>query len=179
MEDLYCLAQTTVNVLRMSKLTIATAESLTGGMISSTIVDIEGASDVFRGGFITYQTEMKTALLDIDSDIIKRFNVVSAEVACKMAFNARTKTGASLAVSVTGLAGPNGGTETIPVGTVFVGISTQDKLYAIPLHLEGDRFEIRHTTVARALQFALIEALNIYGATEMLRTEEKEGVFNG
>lgn len=179
MEDLYCLAQTTVDVLRTSKLTIATAESLTGGMISSAIVDIAGASDVFRGGFVTYQTEMKATLLDINPDLIKKFNVVSDKVAIEMAYNARIKIGSDLAVSVTGLAGPNGGTEKIPVGTVFVGISTQDRSYAIPLHLEGDRFEIRHTTVARALQFALREALNIYGATEMSRTEEKEGVFNG
>lgn len=179
MADLYCLAQTTVDALKMSKLTVVTAESLTGGLIAATLVDIPGASDVIRGGFVTYQTEMKTALLDIDPGIIKQFNVVSAKVAIEMAQRAQEKSGADIAVSATGLAGPDGGTDQIPVGTVYVGIATHKYAYALPLHLNGERYEIRRTTVARAIQLLLREALNIYGSNEEILNEEEEGSDDG
>lgn len=176
MVDLYCLAQTTVDALKMSKLTVVTAESLTGGLIAATLVDIPGASEVIRGGFVTYQTEMKTALLDIDPEIIKHFNVVSAKVAIEMAQSAQKKSGADIGVSATGLAGPGGGTDEIPVGTVYVGIATRKYAYALPLHLNGERYEIRRTTVARAIQLLLREALNIYGSREEIpNKEDKEG----
>ena len=174
MVDLYCLAQTVVDALKMSNLSISTAESLTGGLIAATLIDVPGASDVVRGGFVTYQTEMKTALLDIAPEIIDKFNVVSSRVAIEMAQKAREKSGADIAVSATGLAGPGGGTDEIPVGTVYVGIATPNYAYALPLHLNGERYEIRRTTVARALQFLLREALNIYGSREEIFDEEME-----
>ena len=145
-------------------------------MIAATLVDIPGASEVIRGGFVTYQTEMKTALLDIAPEIIDKFNVVSSRVAIEMALQARKKSGADIAVSATGLAGPGGGTDEIPVGTVYVGIATPNYVYALPLHLSGDRYEIRRTTVARAIQLLLREALNIYGSREEIpNKEDKEG----
>ncbi len=151
---------------------------MTGGLIAATLVDVPGASEVFRGGFVTYQTEAKTVLLDIPQDIISRFNVVSAEVARDMARSTQAKTGADFAIATTGLAGPSGGTDEIPIGTVYVGIATSGHCYALPLRLSGERNDIRRTTVTCALQFLLREALNVCIAIETTQGE-KEGTSNG
>lgn len=161
MIDLLRLAQSVVDTLRIYDMTVVTAESLTGGLIAATLVSVPGASHAVRGGFVTYQTEMKTTLLDVPSEVIKKYNVVSEEVAIAMAENARLKSGADIAVSATGLAGPGGGTDEIPVGTVYIGVSSKKHLYAIPLLFdEEDRDEIRRGAVIHAL-------LNI--KTEVLR----------
>jgi PncC family amidohydrolase len=133
------------------KKTIATAESLTGGLISATLVEVPGASNVVKGGFVTYQTVAKTMLLGVPEQTIEEHNVVSAEVARRMAEGAREKLKVDIAVSATGLAGPGGGTPDRPVGTVFLGISTSKETKAVELHLSGDRARIRQLTVKYAL----------------------------
>jgi len=145
------LAVSCVESLMKYKKTIATAESLTGGLISATLVEVPGASNVVKGGFVTYQTVAKTMLLGVPEQTIEEHNVVSAEVARRMAEGAREKLKVDIAVSATGLAGPGGGTPDRPVGTVFLGISTSKETKAVELHLSGDRARIRQLTVKYAL----------------------------
>lgn len=145
------MAKAAVEALKKRGWTIATAESLTGGMIAAAMVEVPGASQVVKGGFVTYQTISKTMLLGVPADVIDRCDVVSAEVAMAMAEGARRNLGVDIAVSATGLAGPGGGTEERPVGTVFVGISTAERTFALPLHLSGDRMRIRTLTMKNAL----------------------------
>lgn len=153
------LAQAAVQALKDARFTVATAESLTGGLIASSMVEVPGASDVVRGGFVTYQSVAKTMLLDIPAELIDHYNVVSAEVAVAMAEGARTKLDVDVAVSATGLAGPTGGTPERPVGTVFLGVSTREGTYPIALHLTGSRDRIRTLTMKNALNAVRLEAM--------------------
>ncbi len=150
-DDRGSLAISAVEALKKAGKTVATAESLTGGLISATMVEVPGASQVVRGGFVTYQTDTKTILLDVPAETIDRCNVVSAEVAIAMAKGAREKLGTDIAVSATGLAGPDGGTPEIPVGTVYLGLATREGVKAIRLDLAGNRDRIRTLTVKHAL----------------------------
>lgn len=149
----------TVETLLASHLTCAAAESLTGGMVSSMIVDVPGASGTFLAGLVTYAPEMKTALAGVDSAIIATYGVVSEPCARAMALGAREKTGADIAVSTTGLAGPGGGTPETPVGTVFVGCAAQDGVAVKELHLSGTREEIRRAAALEAITLLGDEAL--------------------
>ena len=150
-DDAGSLALCAVDALKERHMTIATAESLTGGMIAANLVEIPGASEVVRGGFVTYQSVAKTMLLGVPADMIDQYDVVSAEVAVAMARGARENLGVDIAVSATGLAGPGGGTPERPVGTVFLGISTAEHTYPIALHLTGSRERIRTLTMKNAL----------------------------
>ena len=142
------LASSVIAALRAKGRTVATCESLTGGMIISTLVDVPGASQVVRGGLVTYQTDTKTLLAEK--------GVVSAEVARAMAEGVRKKLAVDIAVSATGMASPGEPGEP-PAGTVFVGISTPADTRALPLHLAGSRQEIRRQTVEQALRALLTE----------------------
>lgn len=157
------LAQVTVEALRAAKLTVATAESLTGGLIAATMVEVPGASEVVKGGFVTYQSVAKTMLLGVPEETIDRCNVVSAEVAVAMAQGARDRLGVDIAVSATGLAGPGGGTPERPVGTVYLGIASRRGARAIRLALTGSRDRIRQLTVKHALDAVLREIAALAG----------------
>ena len=150
-DDQGSLAHAAVEALKARGLTCATCESLTGGLISATLVNVPGASSVVRGGFITYQTDTKTLLAGVPADVIDRCGVVSAEVARAMAEGTRTRLGVDIAVSATGLAGPGGGTPECPVGTVYVGVSTAKETIALHLRLTGSRDRIRTLTVKHAV----------------------------
>lgn len=145
------LAASVIAALKERGMTVATCESLTGGMICAALVDVPGASAVVRGGLITYQTDTKTLLVDVPASLIGQHGVVSAEVARAMAEGARQKLGVDIAVSATGMASP-GGEEDPPAGTVFVGIAAEGFVRAIPLMLAGTRQEIRRQTVQAALE---------------------------
>lgn len=153
------LARSTVNALLNKGWTVATCESLTGGMIAATMVEVPGASAAVRGGLVTYQTDTKTILAGVPADVIDKYDVVSAEVAILMAKGARERLGVDIAVSATGLAGPGGGTPDKPVGTVFLGLSTKEGTRAIPLHLTGSRERIRTLAMKNALNAVRMEAL--------------------
>ena len=153
------LARAAVRALAARGWRCATCESLTGGLISATLVEVPGASDVVRAGFVTYQTDTKTLLAGVPAQVIEEHDVVSAEVAMAMAQGTRERIGVDIAVSATGLAGPGGGTPEKPVGTVFVGVSTAKGTYAIPLHLTGDRARIRTLTAKHAINALRTEAL--------------------
>ena len=154
------LARAAVRALAARGWRCATCESLTGGLISATLVEVPGASDVVRAGFVTYQTDTKTLLAGVPAQVIEEHDVVSAEVAMAMAQGARERIGVDIAVSATGLAGPGSGMPEKPVGTVFVGVSTAKGTYAIPLHLTGDRARIRTLTVKHAINALRTEALS-------------------
>ena len=153
------LAKCAVEALKARDYTCATCESLTGGLIAATLVEVPGASSVVRAGFITYQTDTKTLLAGVPAEDIEQYDVVSAQVAKDMAQGARERIGADIAVSATGLAGPGGGTEEKPVGTVYLGVSSRKGTYAIPLRLAGDRARIRQLTVKHAINALRLEAL--------------------
>ena len=152
------LERSAVDALRARGLTVGTAESLTGGRIAAALVDIPGASEAVRGGFVTYQTGAKKQLLGVSEETIARFTVVSAEVAAEMAKAAREKLGVDIAVSATGLAGPGGGTPECPVGTVFLGVASPRGVRTLSLHLTGTRERIRTLTVKHALHAIRLEA---------------------
>lgn len=158
-DDRGSLAKSAVTALAARGWTCATCESLTGGLIASTLVEVPGASAVVRGGLITYQTDTKTLLAGVPAQTIEEYDVVSAEVAVAMARGTRERLGVDIAVSATGLAGPGGGTPEKPVGTVFVGVSTQKETYAIPLLLTGDRPRIRTLAMKHAVNALRLEAI--------------------
>ena len=144
-------AQTIIRGLQAQGLTVATCESLTGGMICAALVDVPGASRVVRGGLITYQTDTKSLLAGVDAGLIETHGVVSAEVARAMAAGARDALHADIAVSATGMASP-GEIGDPPAGTVFVGLASAAGVQAVELHLTGDRQAVRQQTVDAAIK---------------------------
>lgn len=157
-EDVAGLEDTVVRTLRQQGLTIATAESCTGGLIAQRLTGVSGASEVFGYGFVTYAEAAKTALVGVDPAVIARYNVVSAPVAAQMALGAARAAGADLAVSVTGVAGPTGGDALRPVGTVYLGAARGDEVYVQKLYVPRAGRELVRT---RAAQAALVLALRL------------------
>ena len=142
-------------MLKERGLKIAVAESCTGGLISSRITDISGASDYFEAGITTYSNESKIRLLNVPEDIIDRYGAVSEETAKAMAEGVKKTVHADIGVSVPGIAGPTGGTEGKPVGTVFIGLATKKATYVRKFFFDGNRLEIRRKTSDAA--FMLVE----------------------
>ena len=136
-------------------LTLGTAESLTAGLIAATVANVSGASAVLMGGVVSYDARIKRDVLGVEQRIIDTVGVVSAECACQMAENARKLLNVDVAVSATGIAGPSGGTPEIPVGTVFIGISSAQETRAEECHFTGDRQSVREQSVEHALGMAL------------------------
>jgi PncC family amidohydrolase len=122
---------------------VVTAESCTGGLLAGAITDIPGASEVFHYGYVAYATEAKVLLLNIDPQTIEKYGAVSEECAVSMAIEALKATGASLAVSSTGVAGLTRGEELSPVGTVCIGIADGEKEKVFTHHFQGDRGSVR------------------------------------
>ena len=145
--------QNLLKTCRERGIKIATAESCTGGMISAALTDIAGSSDVFERGFITYSNEAKTGMLGVDAAMIARHGAVSEQVAKAMAIGALRHSHADIAVSVTGIAGPGGGSETKPVGTVWIGLCKRGQEATASHQLfHGDRATVRQQTVEAALE---------------------------
>jgi nicotinamide-nucleotide amidase len=146
-------------VLRERGLHLATAESCTGGLIAAACTSVAGSSDWFERGVVSYSNDAKTELLGVPASLIAKHGAVSAEVACAMAEGALAHSTADLSLSVTGVAGPGGGTATKPVGTVWLALARRgESAQASLLQLKGNRAEVREQTVDRALQ-ALLTAL--------------------
>lgn len=133
------MEQVVVRALLSTGKTVVTAESCTGGLVAKRLTDIAGSSAVVRGGFVTYTDEMKQSLLDVSADTLRAYTAVSEQTAVEMARGARRRTGADIAVSTTGFAGPGGGTEDCPVGTVFIGISSSRGEHVVRLALSPQR----------------------------------------
>ena len=145
------LAAVLLDRLRAGGLTLAAAESCTGGMIGERVTNVAGSSDVFLGGVIAYANELKTGLLGVNPETVAGHGAVSAAVVTEMVAGVAERTGADLAVAVTGVAGPGGGSEDKPVGTVWFGFSARGAVDAIKVGFPGTRADIR----GRASQFAL------------------------
>ena len=142
-----------VALLSKQNLTVSTAESCTGGLIAASIVDVPGASAVFVGGAVTYASSVKTALLGVPEELIRERGVVSRDVAAAMAEGARRRFGTDLAVSVTGVAGPDGGTPETPVGRVYIGVAIDGKTVVFREDLPGDRAAVRRAAAEKAIRY--------------------------
>ncbi|PMP98132.1 MAG: hypothetical protein C0169_00470 [Thermodesulfobacterium geofontis] len=137
------LPQVIGELLKKRREKIATAESCTGGLLAGFITSISGSSLYFDRGFVTYSPESKVEILGVKKETIENFDVVSYEVAMEMAEGVRKKTGADYALSVTGFAGPTGGTPKNPVGTVYIGFSYKNKTKAFRFSFLGNRRQIQ------------------------------------
>lgn len=149
------LEEILLSELAASEQKLVTAESCTGGMIGETLTAIPGSSEMYLGGVVTYSNQLKMRLCDVKEETLAEYGAVSKATACEMAEGARKNLGGDLAVSVTGIAGPGGGTEDKPVGLVYIGISTRTKTDAYRFHFVGNRDKVRHLTVKNALYLAL------------------------
>lgn len=143
-------AQMIVRTLRERGLTVATGESLTGGLVVAALVDVPGASAVVRGGTVAYLPDVKTAVLGVDADLIAREGTVHPDVAVQLARGAARVFGADLGIGTTGVAGP-GPAEGKAAGTVFVAVVDATGVLVEELHAAGDRDAVRHAAVAAAL----------------------------
>ena len=144
------LEQVVGRMLREKGKTVATAESCTGGLLGKMLTDVPGSSDYYRGGVICYSNDLKVDLVGVNETTLERFGAVSEQVAAQMAVGIRESAGADVGLSVTGIAGPGGGTAEKPIGLVFVGLSS-DQVRVKQMNLGGAREAIR----LRASRFAL------------------------
>jgi len=148
-----------VRALSEKRLHIATAESCTGGLISGAITSVPGSSDVFDGGVVSYANSVKNKLLGVSKETLDMYGAVSPQTACEMACGIAKLMSADIGISVTGIAGPGGGSSEKPVGLVYVGIHTKYETEAYKLNLSGNRDEIREKTVNTALETALSKVM--------------------
>ena len=152
------VAEKLVEILKAQGLTCATAESCTGGGIGSAITSVPGSSDVFAGGVISYSNAVKRDVLGVSQESLDRYGAVSSEVACEMASGARRLLKTDLAVSVTGIAGPGGGSAEKPVGLVWFGVSTANGTRTEKAIFSGDRAGVRSQAVVHALGMLTVAA---------------------
>jgi len=146
------LSEIVLDLLRARGWKGATAESCTGGMVAAALTDIPGCSDAFAGGVVAYSNELKHDLLGVPEDVLERHGAVSAESAAAMAAGARARLGADAAVSVTGIAGPGGGTEEKPVGLVYLHVSSPAGEDMRRMDIPGSRDAVRGRAATAALQ---------------------------
>lgn len=154
-EDNDRLEKKVVELLKKLNMNISTAESCTGGMLASKLIDVPGVSDVFYEGVVSYSNEAKINRLGVRKETLDRYGAVSEEVAKEMVMGLTT----DVALSTTGIAGPDGGSEEKPVGLVYMGIRIKDKIYVEKRVFRGDRNKVRERTVSHTL-FTLIKILN-------------------
>lgn len=152
MENLDELAPRVIEIFREKGLSLALAESCTGGMIAETITNVAGASDIFYGSAVTYVNSAKEHILGVARETLEKHGAVSSECAEEMACGARSVYGADVAMSVTGIAGPGGGSEAKPVGTVWFGLATKDGAETFRRRFDGDRAAVRRQTVEEVLR---------------------------
>lgn len=151
--ELHDLAQTVATMFAQRGATLVTAESCSGGWIAKTLTDIAGSSGWFECGVVAYSYEAKEALLGVRPETLEVHGAVSRETAIEMVSGALARFGATVAVAVTGIAGPSGGTKDKPVGTVWIGWKRRGGYAQTELfHFDGDRDSVRRQTVAAALR---------------------------
>ncbi len=138
-------------LLRENELTIALAESCTGGLICGKITNSPGSSSYLLGGVVAYSNSLKTDYLDVPATLLESHGAVSREVAEAMAVGVRLRTGSDIGLAVTGIAGPGGGTDEKPVGTIYIAIATSEENWVTKFHFEGDRAQIREITAQSGL----------------------------
>ena len=150
-EEKISLEAAVVDLLLANKLTVATAESCTGGKVAARLINVPGVSDSFKVGHITYSNKAKKKILGVKKRTLEKHTAVSAEVAEEMVKGLETNTKADVCVAVTGLAGPDGGTEKKPVGLVYIACNVKEKVTVQEYHFSGNREKIRENATAAAL----------------------------
>lgn len=155
------LETATVRALARHGLTLSTAESCTGGLLGARITSVPGSSAVFRGGIVSYHNDAKERLLHVPAEVLEQWGAVSAPTAEAMAAGARRALGTDLALSITGVAGPDGGSAEKPVGLVFIGLADADRTRASRYQFIGQRADIRARSVVAALDIARRRALGL------------------
>jgi nicotinamide-nucleotide amidase len=150
-EDERAVEEIVLDAARGRGLTIATAESCTGGLVSARLTSVPGSSEVFVGGVVAYDNRIKGEALDVPPELLARHGAVSAETAAAMAAGVRRSLGADVGVSVTGVAGPGGATDQKPVGLVYLHAETPDASHGVELRLPGNRDAVRRRAAASAL----------------------------
>ena len=153
-----------IELLRKNNLKISTAESCTGGLIAKSITDVAGCSDVFYGGVVSYDNSVKMKLLGVKAETLDAYGAVSSFTAVEMAEGVARACGTEVSISTTGIAGPGGGSEEKPVGTVFVGVFVSGKSYWKRLSISPSlsRQEIRCDAVKLAIAFAVEKIIQNY-----------------
>lgn len=150
-EENVTLEKSLVELLQSHELTMTCAESCTGGMLSSRIVNVSGASDVYKYGFITYANKAKRSLLNVKKSTLHKHGAVSSQTAEQMVKGAALAAKADVAIALTGIAGPNGGTEDKPVGLVWISCYVKGKITVKEFHFQGNRAKIRESATTAAL----------------------------
>ncbi len=146
------------HLLTKNNKTISVAESCTGGLIANRLTSVPGSSNYFKAGFVTYSNEAKIDLLDVDEEVIEEEGAVSPEVARQMAEGVRKDRRTEIGLASTGIAGPGGGSEEKPLGTVHIGLSTEEKTETRSYHFSGDRSDVKEQASEKALRW-IIEML--------------------
>lgn len=156
------LAEKTLAAARGKGLKLATVESCTGGLIAGALTEISGSSDVFERGFVTYSNQSKEDLVGVEEDTLIDFGAVSPETAAEMADGALDSSLADIAISVTGVAGPNGGSAAKPVGLVYIAVASSDgSVRTVKNNFTGGRTAVRLAAVQKALELFLEEIDNV------------------
>ena len=145
------LERAVVELLSKNGLSITAAESCTGGLVCGKIVNVAGASEVFRGGYITYSNKQKRNVIGVKKSTLEKYGAVSEQVAAEMAKGVLEVSKADVAISTTGIAGPGGGTPEKPVGLVYIGCAVKNKVYVEKFNFSGSRNKVRESTVVAAL----------------------------
>ena len=145
------LEERIVALMREKKITLATAESCTGGMFASRIIDVPGVSEVYKAGFVTYANEAKQNLIGVKEETLVQFGAVSEQTAKEMVLGAMKAAKADVAVATTGIAGPGGGTKEKPVGLVYIACGSGGDIEVEKCLFNGNRKEIRQASVEHAL----------------------------
>jgi nicotinamide-nucleotide amidase len=140
--------------------TVSVAESCTGGLVGAALTEQPGSSEYFVGGIQAYANAIKTDLLGVSHETLLSFGAVSAEVASEMALSIRRLSGSDWAISTTGIAGPDGGSEEKPVGTVWIAVADSESVFSQKLTLDGGRSAVRHGTILAALTLLLEHLLD-------------------
>lgn len=156
------LEESVVKLLEEKELTISTAESCTGGLLAGRIINVPGVSEVFREGFVTYTNQSKRKNLNVGQDTLRRHGAVSSQTAKEMALGAVLSSGSKTALAVTGIAGPDGGTEAKPVGLVYIACYLEGDVDVEKHIFSGDRMRIREQSVTAALDLLRRNILQKY-----------------
>jgi len=144
-----------IRFLEKDESTLSCAESCTGGGLSDFITDIPGISKYFYGGIVSYSNEIKNKILNVKKETLKNFGAVSKETVNEMAVNLQKKFNTNIAISISGIAGPTGGTREKPVGTVFICIIKENKKIVKKVFFKGNRKEIKKQTIEKALNLLI------------------------
>ena len=140
-----------VELLQKNKLKVTFAESCTGGLLAARLVNVPGASEVFKSSVVTYSNKAKRKLLGVNKCTLKVFGAVSSQTATEMAIGAMRRLRADVSVSITGIAGPGGGTDKKPVGLVYIACNVQGNVTVKECHFTGERLDVRTASVEAAL----------------------------